>query len=229
LRLDIRLQVGSDKERCFEGLAYGTLWVAGRVLIILAVAVIVAGIAAEVVGAKVEAVYSSEIPVSGPLQAAALMVWSPSSAGKVTLDLVGAKTVYYIKVRGDPTSLLAEAGKVGIKVKNENVYHDFRGGVLIGQATLEADPLLIAGLVMGAMQTGKAVKVEGGHIVEDLDVREGLIVVALPDEGVGKVSYTVDYRIEGYSRARAGTISAMSVAMAALGFSFLAIYRRANA
>lgn len=207
----------------------GTLWIAGRILLVLAVAVVVAGVAAETVGAKVETVYSSKIPASGPLEAAALMVWSPASAGRVTLDLEGAKTVYYIKVHGDPSSLLAEAGKVGVRVRNENVYNDFRGGVLIGQATLEANPLLIAGLVSGALEAGKAVKADSGHVSVDLDAREGLIVVALPDSGVNAISYNVVFKIRGYSRASDTTLSAESVAMAALGFAFLTVYKRANA
>lgn len=210
-------------------LALDALWVAGRVMLALAVALLVAGIVADVAGAKVESTYSSEVPVKGSFSAAAIMVSTPTSAQRVTVNVTGAKAVYYIKVQGDPINLLLQAVRVGVRLSNQEVHHDFRAGVIVGHATIEANPLVLMGVIAQASSANMAKTAEGGLVVESLEEREGLIVVAIPDDNVTRLPYKVDCRIVGYSRMSNDTLSAVSIALAAVGFSFILAYRRANA
>ncbi len=201
----------------------------GRLLVVIAVAVVAGGLLAEAVGAKTRVVYSNTVEVGGEggPEAAAVMVWSLTSRGMARVDFEGAQTVYYIVVRGDPTRLIGETSKVGIGIEEQEIYHDFRGGVVIAHAVLRANPLLIAGIISSALMEGQAVQANGTLEVE-LDTRESVVAVALPSQGSERVSYSVEYRILGYERSSPESLAVFSMASAAVGSALIYAARRAE-
>ncbi len=206
-------------------MAGGVLGFVGRVLVAMAVALVAAGIVGDAVGAKTEATYTGAIPVAGGPKVAAVMVWALSTNGHVEARFEGAQAVYYVKVKGDPMGLVSNASRLGVRVENSQVNHDFRTGVLVAHATLSANPLLVAGIIREALQRGNAIQANGTVSV-DLQTRESVIAIAVPAPGAQAVSYTLTFTVEGYRRAPDTVIALASTSMAAAGVALIAASRR---
>ena len=170
-----------------------------RIAVLVALGLLVAAAVADLYGAKTEARFSGAAS-QGNGQAVIIAVMALTSSGTVDLRLQGFNEAYYFKLYGSPMKALSQISTLGIKLENERFVYDVRAGFGYGEASVVADPAVIASLP--ALASGTTVGVlEGGEaaIVEKLESGQGLAVIAIAEEG-GVVSYQGIFKVEGYDR-----------------------------
>ncbi|MEB3779017.1 MAG: hypothetical protein GSR85_02120 [Desulfurococcales archaeon] len=202
------------------------LTLTSRLFIVVGVALILSGVLADVVGAKEEAVKKAVIEV-GDRPGVAITVFAISSSGRASITLEGADRIYYMTLRGDPMLALRQLSTINITLENQAIKHDFRVGIAYGHAVLNTNPLLLTTLPLlaniipvnmsgapGGKETIEA-RIKGG---------EGLLVIATPSDT--RITYTIEYKVEGYKRIGLTTTIMIGTALIVLG-SLQAVRREA--
>ncbi|MCE4621278.1 MAG: hypothetical protein F7B95_02405 [Desulfurococcales archaeon] len=181
-----------------------------RVLIVIGVSIILAGVLAEVFGAKTQSTWSGTEALDKG-EVLALMVWATAASGKVEISVDGVQSIYYTVVRGDPLSLVANSTAFGVRIEATEVYHDFRGGVFYAVADVSMDPIAFA-------FAASRFKVSSNPLTLHLETRESIILMLPPPKlGGGTVSYNVTYTVEGYSRTSLPYTIVSGAALALVG------------
>ena len=188
-----------------------------RLLLVLAVALVIAAIAAEAFGARTESRFSGAVNPQGG-QAVMIAVLAVTSSGLVEVEVYGGVSVYAIEIAGSPLTAINQVTSLGVNVRDQKFFYDFRSGYGYGDAVIDADPLLleiipqVSGNVREAVSLGEEV-----HLIEgELDSGQGMaIIVTLGEESEETVTYRGSFVVSDYYRLDLRGALAVSIAMAA--------------
>ncbi|MEB3860386.1 MAG: hypothetical protein LRS43_04170 [Desulfurococcales archaeon] len=199
---------------------------ASRVLLVIGLAIAVSGIVAELVGAKTGETYDLTA-YPGERPGVAFSIFAVGSSGSVEIEVSGADRVFMLKIRGDPISILRQLATLNISLVEENVVHDVRAGVIVGKASIDTYPGLIALLpVIAGFIPVEESESRGVHVLGDtISSGEGILIIATPLEGQS-VDATIKYKIQGYSRLSAKDSIEAGALLAALSLLYYALKRR---
>jgi len=166
---------------------------ASRLLLTIGIAVILAGLLSQLFGVKTASSWSEE-KFLGKNEYLALMVWSLSSNGKLTVKVSNAKYILYTTVKGNPLTLVMNSTAFGIKIKKTETMHDFRAGVFYASAKVSMDPFALAFLA------SRFKKGNGTMLNLQLEPSESVIFVLIPSKNNGVVNFNVKFKVIGYEK-----------------------------
>ncbi|BAN90669.1 hypothetical protein [Aeropyrum camini] len=195
---------------------------AARLLAALGVILIVAGLAASLWGVKTESIWSGTIPV-GTGGAAVIAAMPTASSGTLDVRLEGVGRAYLLTVSGDPLMLFDALAAINIEITGRNVEPDIRAGIVYGWGVVKASQQTIQLLpTIGAVEE---VEPQAGVAEAEARIKPGtsLAIVAVPLGS--EIGFTLDYKVEGYSRTPEHMLIAAGTATALAG---LAAYSRVS-
>lgn len=177
-----------------------------RTLIVVGIAVILAGVIAELVGAKTRVEWEASVDTSS-LPGAAMTVFAFSSSGEVEIMVEGAKSIYYMTLRGDPMIALRQLSTINISLVDHTLVSDIRAGVAYGAAGLKTNPLLLRALPLLANILPVEVSTTQANqtIRVNLTGGNGVLVVVEPQGD--RVVFEMRYQVSGYSRLDTVTLT----------------------
>jgi hypothetical protein len=190
-----------------------------RILIVLGASLILAGIVAELVGAKTESSRAGVIPVYGQ-PGAAISVYSLTTKGLAEITISNARSAYYLTLKGDPMMVLRQLTTLNISLENLDLVHDYRAGIVYGETLLSTSPAVIATLpLISSVVPVKEVKggESGFSISVELSPGYGVVVIVVPASEQGLVEYNVKFKVEGYRRTPLTTVTVLGVIMSLSG------------
>ncbi len=196
-----------------------------RILVLVGVAVILAALIAEAVGAKDHVEWGVSIDTSSN-PGAAMTVFAFSSSGVVSISVEGAKSIYYMKLKGDPMIALRQLSTINISLVDQTLVQDIRAGVAYGAAGLKTNPLLLKALPLLANIIPVEVKTpEGGNnsLRIALHGGQGVLVVVEPDGD--RVTFSMEYRVAGYRRLDTNILIASGFLVSVAGLVFYRMLR----
>jgi len=170
-----------------------------RLLIAISIALVISSIVADLYGARLESSYKNTIPI-GPGTTLFLGVASITSSGKVRVEVEGASNMYYIRLTGDPHTLVQQFRALNLNVSAFRPQLDLRAGVLYVVALIQASPAIVQaisplGEVIPVVQAG------GSKSVVEVRLATGdNVVVIVTESSKPVVSVRISYSVEGYSR-----------------------------
>ncbi len=196
-----------------------------RIIFVLGLALIIAGVVAEAYGARTVTVYEGSIDVS-QTPGAAIVVFSLSSNGVVTVEVNGASEVYYVtNISGDPMAVLRALSVFNIRLGETQMEHDVRSGLIRGYALINASEYLlqalprISQLLHFNIEEARAESVNGSYLIrEGLGAATGIVVLVVPSGPV--VEYRVEYRLVGYERLPASVSAGVGVVLLGVGVAW---------
>lgn len=202
-----------------------------RMLVAIAIAILVAGIIAELYGAKSYTSYSNSIDISP--QTSAIFVVAPIvSEGVATIEVKGADNVYYVRVTGDPFIIAQQFRSINLNVSSARGSKiDLRAGVSFTILSLESSPILVQAVsLLGEVIAVNRPQGQGGFsISEGVRSAESLLILLTADSPK-RVEISASYRVTGYERLEGAeiflaAIALLAVAIALEGFRRLALSR----
>ncbi|MEB3860738.1 MAG: hypothetical protein GSR84_00780 [Desulfurococcales archaeon] len=181
---------------------------AARTLIVVGIAVILAGVIAELVGAKTSVEWEASIDTSN-IPGAAMTVFAFSSSGRVEISVEGARSIYYMTLRGDPMIALRQLSTINISMVEHTLVSDIRAGVAYGAAGLQTNPLLLKTLpLLANILPVEVTTTSAGDVIEvNLTGGNGVLVVVEPSGD--KVVFHMRYTVTGYSRLDTYTLTVL--------------------
>jgi hypothetical protein len=176
-----------------------TITLPSRLLVAISIALVISSIVADLYGARLESSYRNTIPV-GPGTTLFLGVSSVTSSGKVSVEVEGASNMYYMRLTGDPYTLVQQFRALNLNVSASRPQLDLRAGVAYVVALIQASPAIVQALsllgeVIPVVQAGGSTPV----IEARLATGDNIIVI-VTEASKPTVSVRVSYSVEGYSR-----------------------------
>lgn len=189
---------------------------AARTLIVVGVAVILAGVIAELVGAKTSVEWEATVDTSN-LPGAAMTVFAFSSSGTAVISVEGAGRVYYLELSGDPMIVLRQLSTLNISMVDHTLVSDIRAGVAYGATGLQTNPLILKTipLIVGMLPINVTTAEAGDEIRVNLTGGHGVLVIVEPDSD--RVVFRLEYTVTGYSRLDTNTLTALGTVMSLSG------------
>ncbi len=170
-----------------------------RTLIVVGVAVILAAILAEAIGAKTMVEWSGSVDTSN-VPGAAMVVAAFSSSGTVEVSVEGAERIYYMTLRGDPMIALRQLSTINISLVDTTLVRDVRAGIAYGVSGLETNPLLLRALPLLASIIPVNVSTSQVGEVIRVNLTGGTGVLVVVDPAGDEVVFHMAYRVTGYQR-----------------------------
>ena len=170
-----------------------------RTLIVIGVAVILAAILAEAIGAKTMVEWSGSVDTRN-VPGAAMVVAAFSSSGTVEISVEGAERIYYMTLKGDPMIALRQLSTVNISLVDTTLVRDVRAGIAYGVSGLETNPLLLRALPLLASIIPVNVSTSQVGDVIRVNLTGGTGVLVVVDPAGGEVVFHMTYRVTGYQR-----------------------------
>lgn len=170
-----------------------------RLLLAIAIALVISSIIADLYGARLTSSYTNNLPqepnISIFLGASAL-----TSSGKIRITVEGASAAYYIKLSGDPFTIIQQLRALRLNISASRPQVDLRAGVAYAVALIQAHPAIVQALsALGELIP--VVQTEGSTVIveETLNTGESIaMIVTTPAEPIAKVR--MEYSVTGYSR-----------------------------
>ena len=183
-----------------------------RLLIAISIALVISSIVADLYGAKLESSYKNTVPIS-PGTTLFLGVASITSSGKVRVEVDGATSMYYMKLTGDPYTLVQQFRALKLNVSASRPQLDLRAGVAYVIALIQASPAIVQALtllgeVIPVVQAGGSTSVIEARLATGDNV-----IVVVTEASKPVVSVRVSYSVEGYSRLTPLQATIVSLAM----------------
>ncbi len=166
---------------------------ASRLLLTIGIAVILAGLLSQLFGVKTSSSWGEE-EFLGKNEYLALMVWSVSSNGKLTVKTSNTRYILYAIVKGNPLSLVMNSTAFGVKIKKTETMHDFRAGVFYASAKVSMDPFALAFLASRFKKENRST------LSLQLDPSESVIFVLIPLKTNSVVSFNTKFKVIGYEK-----------------------------
>ncbi len=196
-----------------------------RLLIAVSIALVISSVVADLYGAKLESSYKNILPQS-PSTMLFVGVSSLTSSGKVKVEVEGASNTYYMKLKGDPYTLVQQLRALNLNISASRPQLDLRAGVAYAVALIQANPAIVQvlsllGEVIPVVQTeGSSVTIEAS-----LDTGDNIIVI-VTSATRSMVEVRVNYLVEGYSRLTPlqATIISMMIILAVTSLELLRRY-----
>lgn len=188
-----------------------------RVLIAAAIAIMIAGVIAELYGAKSYTTYSNSIEVSQAT--AAIFVAAPIvSEGVVKVFVDGADNVYYVRVTGDPFILAQQFRSLNLNVTSARGSKiDVRAGISFSVLTLESNPFLVQAVsLLGEVIAVNRPQGQGEISIEESVKSSQSLLVIVTADSMKSVRLSAEYRVTGYERLEGAEIFAVAFALVAL-------------
>ncbi len=187
---------------------------ATRLMIIVAIALLVSSLVAELYGAKMESSFRDTLVVQGPGSAAFVAVAAITSSGRVVVGVEGASSAYYVVIEGgDPTVLIQQFRALKLNVTSVRPRIDLRAGVAYASASIGAGPQILQVLpFLGRVLPVESVGDSGSLVSVELKTGHMIGIVATSDPS-GIVSFNVKYYVEGYRRLTAYETLAVSLSL----------------
>jgi len=199
---------------------------ASRLLVAIALALIVSSVVADLYGAKLNSYYENRFP-QGPGVSLFLGASSLTSSGRVKIVVEGATTAYYIKLSGDPFTIVQQLRALRLNVSATRPQIDLRAGVAYATALIQSNPAVVQALsalgelIPAAQAGGSKVTVE-----ERLETGESIAMI-VPTATEPSVTVRIEYVVEGYNRLSPAQASIVSIAvLAAVLLGELVLRRR---
>jgi hypothetical protein len=189
-----------------------------RVLVVLGLSILIAGLISVYAGPKSVATYSGT-RVASQGEIVGITVWAMSTSGNVTVETEGAAEVLYTIVKGDPIGFFTNASAFGVHAEAVDMTHDIRSGVFFASARVRLDPLTLVYI------SKKLSKAEGGGLTYSLPEGESIVLVIVPEHYGEPVNYTITFHVAGYTRLSTGQLFAVGVIIAGGGLAWLAALR----
>ncbi len=180
-----------------------------RLLIVIGSAIILAGLLSHLFGVKTTSHWNGE-SFLGKNEYLAIMIWSLSSSGKVSMKTTNAKQVLYAFVKGNPLSLVMNSSAFGIKIKKTETTHDFRAGVFYASAKVSMDPFALAFLASRFKKGNSTLNLQ-------LTPSESAIFVLIPSKTNSMIQFNVKFNVVGYRRMNFSQTLVTGIAFVIIG------------
>jgi hypothetical protein len=170
-----------------------------RLLAAISIALVISSIVADLYGARLESSYRNTIPI-GPGTTLFLGVSSLTSSGRVRVEVDGATNMYYMRLTGDPYTLVQQFRALNLNVSASRPQLDLRAGVAYVVALIQASPAIVQALsllgeVIPVVQAGGSTSVVEARLATGDNV-----IVIVTEASKPVVNVRVSYSVEGYSR-----------------------------
>ncbi|MEB2836766.1 MAG: hypothetical protein GSR80_000717 [Desulfurococcales archaeon] len=189
-----------------------------RLLVVLGLSIIIAGIASAYAGPKMIATYNGvRTPMNGEI--VGITIWAMSTSGNVTVKARGVGEILYTIVKGDPIGFFTNASAFGVHAEAIDMSHDIRSGVFFASARVRLDPLTLIYI------SKKLSRANDSSIAYSLPQGESLVLILIPAKYGEPVRYNVTFHVTGYERLSTTQLIGLGTGVASLGLLWLAVLK----